>query len=167
MKTPYVDPLIPLHETSDETLMRLSANIGTLTALVAEAERRGQIYLAGMFSRSRGAKVAEAKAMIATLAAHEETTLMPEDSPVAEQKTPAWKDAERELHDGGELVHAGAEEFVIERRFLLVGNTVSDSSALALAPRDQLRRQLNRRSYAPHRFLPALTDPRFFQLALA
>ena len=44
MKTTYVDPLIPLDETSAETLTRLSANIGTLTALMDDAQRSGHIH---------------------------------------------------------------------------------------------------------------------------
>ncbi len=65
MKTPYVDPLVPLREGTDETLTRLSANIDILTGLMADAERTGHVYLAGMFTRSRASKVAEAKALIA------------------------------------------------------------------------------------------------------
>ncbi len=162
MKTPYVDPLIPLHETSDETLTRLSANIGTLTTLLDDAERSGHIYLAEMFSRARGTKVAEAQAMIAMLTADDKNAPAPAGRPIAEPETPAWKDAEPALHDAAELLHVGAGEFVMERRFLLVGMVVSDGSALASSARDQPRR-----TYAPRRFLPALTDPRFSQLALA
>jgi hypothetical protein len=64
MKTTYVDPLIPLHETSDETLIRLSANIGTLTGLMNGAERLGEYFLAMMFNRARDAKVAQAEGII-------------------------------------------------------------------------------------------------------
>ena len=73
MKTPYVDPLIPLHETRDETLTRLSANIGTLTGLMDNAERMDHDTLAAMFNRSRDAKVAQAEEIIAQVAArHDE-----------------------------------------------------------------------------------------------
>lgn len=65
MKTTYLDPLIPLHETSEETLTRLSANIGTLTGLMNDAERIGDYYLATMFNRTRDAKVAQAEGIIA------------------------------------------------------------------------------------------------------
>ena len=167
MNMPYVDPLIPLHETSDETLTRLSANIGTLTALMDEAERSGLLYLAGMFSRARGTKVAEAKAMIATLTADHKATPTPVDSPLPVWEVPAWNDAILELHDAGDLLQVSAEEFVVERRFLLVGTAVSDGSATALSSRDQPRPQPHRRADTQRRFLPLLTDPRFLQLALA
>lgn len=65
MKTTYIDPLIPLHETSEETLTRLSANIGTLTGLMNAAERVGHYFLAAMFNRARGAKVAQAEVILA------------------------------------------------------------------------------------------------------
>ncbi len=65
MKTLYVDPLIPLHETSNETLTRLSADIRTLTELMNEAEGIGDYYLAAMFNRARNAKVAQAGGIIA------------------------------------------------------------------------------------------------------
>ena len=167
MKTTYVDPLIPLHETSDETLTRLSANIGTLTTLLEDAERSGHIYLAEMFSRARGTKVAEAQAKIAMLTADDKNAPAPAGRPFSEPETPAWKDAEPALHDAAELLQVGAGEFIMERRFLLVGTAVSDGSALALSSRDQPRREQYRRTYTPRRFLPALTDPRFSQLALA
>ena len=167
MNTPYVDPLIPLHETRDETLTRLSANIGTLTALIDEAERSGQIYLAGMFGRSRGTKVAEAKAMIATLTADHKATPTPVDSPLPVWEIPAWNDAKPALHDAGEMLRVGAGEFVVERRFLLVGTAVSAGSAAAFSALGQTRRQQNRRADTQRRFLPLLTDPRFLQLALA
>ena len=69
MKTTYIDPLIPLHETSEETLKRLSANIGTLTGLIDDAERVGHDYLAAMFNRARDTKVAQAKETIARVTA--------------------------------------------------------------------------------------------------
>ena len=167
MNTTYADPLIPPHETSDETLTRLSANMGTLTGLMDASERRGLLYLAGMFSRSRGTKVAEAEAMIARLnhvgkAAHAPVGLL-----FPPWEIPVWKDTKPALQDAGELPHVGAGEFVIERRFLLVGNAVSDNGVTALSCRDQPRRQLHRRADARRRFLSLLTDPRFLQLALA
>lgn len=69
MKTPYLDPLVPLHETRDATLTRLSANIGTLTGLMNDAERVGEYYLAAMFNRARDAKVAQAEGLIALVTA--------------------------------------------------------------------------------------------------
>ena len=69
MKTTYIDPLIPLNETSEETLTRLSANIGTLTGLMNDAERMGHYYLAAMFNRARDAKVAQAEEIIALVTA--------------------------------------------------------------------------------------------------
>ena len=69
MKTTYIDPLIPLHETSEQTLTRLSANIGTLTGLMNDAERVGHSSLAAMFNRARNAKVEQAEAAIARLTA--------------------------------------------------------------------------------------------------
>ena len=69
MKTPYVDPLIPPHETNEETLTRLSANIGTLTGLMNDSERVGDYYLATMFNRTRDAKVAQAEEIIARVTA--------------------------------------------------------------------------------------------------
>ena len=155
MKTTYVDPLIPLHETSDETLTRLSANIGTLTTLMDGAERSGHIYLAGMFSHARGTKVAEVKAMIATLIADDQAATVPLGSSLVKRNVPIWIDAEPRIHDAAELLHVNAEEFVGERRFLLVGAAVSVKSAVAFSTLGHTRRQ------------PLLTDPRFFQLALA
>ncbi len=64
MKTTYIDPLIPLHETREETLTRLSANIGTLSGLMNDAERVGHRHLAAMFNRARDAKVAQAQGII-------------------------------------------------------------------------------------------------------
>ncbi len=72
MKTPYVDPLIPRNETSEESLTRLSANIGTLTGLMNDAERMGHYSLVAMFNRARDAKVAQAKAIIALVTAGNE-----------------------------------------------------------------------------------------------
>ena len=69
MKTTYIDPLIPLNETSDETLTRLSANISTLTGLMNDAERLGHYSLAAMFNRARDAKVAQAGKVIARMTA--------------------------------------------------------------------------------------------------
>ncbi len=155
MKTTYVDPLIPLHETSDETLTRLSANIGTLTTLMDGAERSGHIYLAGMFRDARGTKVAEAKALIATLAADDPAAPAPVGGSPVKRNIPAWEDAEPEVHAAAELLIVGAENFVGERRFLLVGAAVSVDGAVASSTRGHPRRQ------------PLLTDPRFFQLALA
>ncbi len=65
MKALYLDPQIPRGESVEAMLRRFSSNIGTLTELIGEAERTGHLYLAGMFSRSRAAKVAEAQAAIA------------------------------------------------------------------------------------------------------
>ena len=65
MKTTSIDPLIPLNETDEETLTRLSADIGTLTGLMEDAERVGHYYLAAMFNRARDAKVAQAEGIIA------------------------------------------------------------------------------------------------------
>ena len=167
MNAPYVDPLIPLHETHDETLTRLSANIGTLTGLMDDAERSGHIYLAGMFSRARGTKVAEAKALIATVIADDKAARAPVSSPLPAREIPAWNNAKPEFHDAGELVHAGAGELINERRFLLVGTAGSDGSATAWSALGQTRRQPHRRADTQRRFLLALTEPRFFQLALA
>ena len=167
MNTPYVDPLIPLHETRDETLTRLSANIGTLTGLMDEAERSGHIYLAGMFGRARGAKVAEAKATIAALTADAKAAPTPVGSPLPPWEIPAWNDAKREPHDAGELLHVSAGVSVIERRFLLVGTAVSDGSATAFSALGQTRHHQHRRADSQRRILPLLTDPRFLQLALA
>ena len=61
MKTTYVDPLIPPAETPGETLTRLSADIATLSGIIAEAEGRGRIHLARVFTQARDAKVAEAR----------------------------------------------------------------------------------------------------------
>ena len=72
MKTTDIDPLIPLNETSEETLRRLSANIGTLTGLMNDAGRVGHYSLAGMFNRARDAKVAQAGGMIALATAGSE-----------------------------------------------------------------------------------------------
>ena len=69
MKTTYIDPLIPLNETSEETLTRLSANIETLTGLMNDAERVGDYYLAAMFNRARDAKVAQAEGIVAPVTA--------------------------------------------------------------------------------------------------
>ena len=69
MKTTYLDPLIPPHETSGETLTRLSANITTLTGLMNDAERVGHVYLAKMFNRARDTKVAQAEGVIALVTA--------------------------------------------------------------------------------------------------
>ncbi len=69
MQTTDIDPLIPRHETSDETLTRLSANLGTLTGLMNDAERIGDYYLASLFNRARDAKVAWAEEIIARVTA--------------------------------------------------------------------------------------------------
>ena len=69
MKTTYLNPLIPLHETSDETLTRLSANIGTLTELMNDAQCVHHYSLAAMFNRARDAKVAQADGIIALMTA--------------------------------------------------------------------------------------------------
>ena len=167
MKTTYVDPLIPQHETSDETLTRLSANIGTLTALMDDAQRSGHIYLAGIFSRARATKVAEAQAMIATPTADDKATPEPVGSPLGERRLPAWKDVEPALNGAAELLQPGADGLVIERRFLLVGTAVSVGDAMALSAAGETRRQQHRRTDTPRRFLPLLTDPRLFQIALA
>ena len=167
MKTTYVDPLIPLHEASDETLTRLSANIGTLTALMDVTQRSGHIHFAGMFSRARATKVAEAQAMIAPPAADDKAVPEPAGSPLAERRLPIWKDAEPALNGAAEVLHSGTDDLVIERRFLLVGTAVSAGSTMALSTLGQARRQQDRRTYPPPRFLPLLTDPRLCQLALA
>ena len=155
MKTTHLDPLIPLHETSDETLTRLSANIGTLTTLLDSAERSGHIYLAGIFSDARTAKVAEAKAMIATFTTDDQAAPVPVGSSPVNRNIPAWKDAGPKVHDAADLLHVGDEKFAVERRFLLVGAAVSIDHAVALSTLGHTRRQ------------PLLIDPRFFQLALA
>ena len=69
MKTTYIDPLIPLDETRDETLTRLSANIGTLTGLMDNSERMGHYALAALFDRARDAKVAQSEGIIARVTA--------------------------------------------------------------------------------------------------
>ena len=68
MKTAYVDPLIPLGEDSEATLVRLSANIGTLSKLIESAEHSGLDHLAAMLSHSRATKTGEATKLIASLA---------------------------------------------------------------------------------------------------
>lgn len=72
MITTHIDPLIPLHETSDETLTRLSANIGTLTGLMNDAERVGRYYLTAMFNRARDTKVEQAEEIIVRVTARGE-----------------------------------------------------------------------------------------------
>ena len=69
MNTTYVDPLIPPVETTGETLTRLLANIATLSGIIAEAEGRGRIHLARVFTRARAAKVFEAREKIAQVRA--------------------------------------------------------------------------------------------------
>ena len=69
MKTTYIDPLIPLNESSEEMLTRLSANIGVLTGLMDDAERVGHHSLATMFIRARDAKVEQAEEVIAMVKA--------------------------------------------------------------------------------------------------
>ena len=68
MKTAYVDPLIPPGEDSHATLVRLSANIGTLTRLIDSAEHSSLDHLAAMLTHSRATKVQEATKLIASLA---------------------------------------------------------------------------------------------------
>ena len=75
MKTTYIDPLIPRNKTSDETLTRLSANIGTLTGLMNDAERMSHYALAAMFNRARDAKVAQAEEIIALVTVGSEELL--------------------------------------------------------------------------------------------
>ena len=105
--------------------------------------------------------------MIATRTADAKAAPTPVDSPLPPWEIPVWKDAEPELHGAGELLQVGAGEFVIERRFLLVGTAVSDGGATAFSSHGLLRRQPHRRADSQRRFLPLLTDPRFLQLALA
>ena len=69
MKTTYIDPLIPPGETSEQSLTRLSANLGTLTGLMNDAERAGLYSLAAMFDRARARKVAQAEEIIARVTA--------------------------------------------------------------------------------------------------
>ena len=123
--------------------------------------------LAGMFSHARAKKVAEAQAMVATLTADDKATPEPVGSPVAERRLPTWKDAEPAPSGAAELLHLGADGLVIERRFLLVGTAESVGNAMALSALGQTRRQQHRRTDTQPRFLPLLTDPRLFQLALA
>ena len=66
MKTTYVDPLIPLGETTGAALTRLRANIGTLTGLISDTVRHGGLHLAGMLTHSRETKIAEARALISS-----------------------------------------------------------------------------------------------------
>ena len=55
MKTTSIDALDPtLNETDEETLTRLSADIGTLTGLMEDAERVDHYYLAAMFKPGAG-----------------------------------------------------------------------------------------------------------------
>ena len=61
----YVDPLIPLQESTPEELTRLSANIAVLTNLIEDSEHRGLGHLAAMFLRSRNNKVEQALSRIA------------------------------------------------------------------------------------------------------
>ena len=64
-KPPYVDPLIPLQESSTAELTRLSLNITTLTRLIEDADRQGRIFLTTLFTRARESKVAQARACMA------------------------------------------------------------------------------------------------------
>lgn len=64
MKTTYTDPFIPAGESTEASLTRLSANIGTLTSLIDDADHLGCFYLADMFTHLRLAKVAQARAFM-------------------------------------------------------------------------------------------------------
>ncbi len=64
MKTLYLDPLIPLGESSEAAMTRLSADIGTLTGLIDDSEQRGRVYLARMFTHSRASKIEQAQVFI-------------------------------------------------------------------------------------------------------
>ena len=65
MKTAHRNQPIPRGEAIEETLTRLSANIATLSGLMDEAESRGRIHLARMFTAARATRVAEARKEIA------------------------------------------------------------------------------------------------------
>ena len=81
MKTAYIDPLIPLGEDRHATLVRLSANIGTLTELIDGAEHSGLDHLAAMLTHSRSTKVREATGLLASPAGdgHEFPAIPPLD----------------------------------------------------------------------------------------
>ena len=64
MNTRYVDPLIPLGESADDTLRRLSSNIATLGQMNADATRFGNLQIARMFAGSLQTKVEEAKTLL-------------------------------------------------------------------------------------------------------
>ena len=132
MKTPYLNPLIPLGESTDETLRRLSSNIRTLTGLIGDAEHTGHLYLAGMFSRSRDTKVAEAQAVIASAQDGNANAL--------EEANKGWKHAERskngiEFFSAEALLLMDAAAVNPERRFLLVGISLAGMGAAPFTSR--------------------------------
>ena len=134
MKALYLDPQIPRRESTDAMLRRFSSNIGTLTELINEAERTGHLYLAGMFSRSRAAKVVEAQAAIALVNEGDANGIKEIVSPSlpAEGRLRHAADSKGRTYDerpevGSEFMPANALLLMDtaavgpERRFLLVG----------------------------------------------
>jgi hypothetical protein len=144
MKTTYVDPLVPLNETSVETLTRLSANIGVLTELIDDAEHRHLISLAGMFDQARATKVEQAEALIALLTGDDGVAEAPIIDLPPKPEAPVWQESGIGLQIVGELMQVGDDEFAAERRFLLVGNSASESSAMDFRFRGGRRQQSQR-----------------------
>ena len=73
-KPPYVDPLIPLQESSASELARLSLNITTLTHLIEDSDHHGRVFLKSLFTRARNSKVAQARACMARSPAEHDHT---------------------------------------------------------------------------------------------